>query len=129
MEPEELLVLELVPAWFWSLGFVVVVVVVVWLPLGLFWVCDIVVLLLGLADWSGEEDVCAAATPKASSIVATVIVIVRIVRFLPRFTAFSEANSRSGLAVSWSDDLPHVKRWPKIASCPAALAQSDSMIC
>ena len=50
MEPVELLVLEFVPAWLWSLGVVVVVVVVVWLPLGLFWVCDIEVLLLGVAD-------------------------------------------------------------------------------
>ena len=37
-----------VPTWFWSLGVVVVVVVVLVVPLGFDWLCDVVVLLLGV---------------------------------------------------------------------------------
>jgi hypothetical protein len=57
---------------------VVVVVVVVWLPLGLFWVCDIVLLFGDVELWSCVV-VCAAATPKASNSVATEIPNVRMV--------------------------------------------------
>lgn len=70
-----------VPTWLWSDG-VVVVVVVVWLPSGFVWLCDIDEPLLWLGDvldWSCELVVCAAATPNASRSVAAVIPNVRIV--------------------------------------------------
>ncbi|MGZ4789825.1 MAG: hypothetical protein ACXVZX_15000 [Terriglobales bacterium] len=78
------------PTWFWSLGEVVVVVVVVCVPSGLVWVCDMLELLLEFAEFWSCDVVCAAATPKASSKVAAVIPSVRMLFISSHYSADSQ---------------------------------------